>query len=69
MRNENYKEFLVDVLITLHANLKELRDRRGFADSEELVHIEAKMLAYEEMLGILRDSAKEFDIDREEVGL
>ena len=67
--NERYRDFLVDVLITLHMNLKELRDRRGFADPEELPHIEAKLLAYEEMLGILRDSAKEFGIDGEEVGL
>jgi len=67
--DERYKDFLRDVLITLHMNMKELRERRNFADPEELTHIEAKLLAYKEVLGILRDSAKEFGIDGEEVGL
>ena len=64
-----YEDFIRDVLITVHMNLRELRERRNFADPPELVHIEAKLLAYQEMLSILRDSAEEFDLPVEELGL
>ena len=66
---QRYVEFIHDVLITLHANIRELKERRNFADSEELTHIEAKLLAYNEMLSILQSSADEFGIDKREVGL
>lgn len=64
-----YVEFLQDVLITLHANIRDLKERKGFADPEELTHIEAKLLAYHEMLAILRSSADEFNIPSNEIGL
>jgi len=67
--DSNYVEFVQDVLITLHANIRELNERRNFADPEELTHIEAKLLAYNEMLSILRSSAAEFGIDRDEIGI
>jgi hypothetical protein len=50
-------------------NLRELRDRKTFADPEEMTHIDAKLIAYEEMLSILRDSADQFSIPRKELGL
>ena len=65
----NYEDFVRDVLITLHMNLRELRERKSFADPEEVTHIEAKLIAYEEMLGILRDSAREFNLPGKELGL
>src|SRR5689334_8179737 len=64
-----YIEFIHDVLITLHQNIRELKERRGFADPEELSHIEGKLLAYQEVLAILQSSADEFHIPREESGL
>ena len=66
---EKYIEFLQDVLITLHSNIRELKERRNFADPEELTHIEAKLLAYTEMLSILRSSAEAFKLPKEEIGL
>jgi hypothetical protein len=66
---DRYVDFLQDVLITIHANIRELKERKNFADPEELTHIEAKLLAYTEMLSILRSSADEFNIDRKEIGL
>ena len=66
---DRYVDFLQDVLITIHANIRELKERRNFADPEELTYIEAKLLAYTEMLSILRSSADEFHIDRKEIGL
>jgi hypothetical protein len=65
----SYVEYLQDVLITIHMNIRELQERKNFADPEELTHIEAKLLAYHEVLSILRDSADEFGIAKEEVGL
>ena len=64
-----YVEFVQDVLITLHANIRDLKERRSFADPEELTHIEAKLLAYNEMLSILRSSADDVGLDRKELGL
>lgn len=66
---DRYVEFVQDVLITLHANIRELKERRSFADPEELTHIEAKLLAYTEMLSILRSSADDAGLDRKELGL
>ena len=63
------EDFLQDVLITLHANIRELKERRNFADPGELTHIEAKLLAYNEFISILQSSADEFGIDRKEIGL
>lgn len=65
----SYIEYIQDVLITIHMNIRELQERKTFADPEELTHIEGKLLAYREVLSILRDSADEFGIPKEEVGL
>jgi hypothetical protein len=62
-------DFIQDVLITIHSNIRELRERRNFAEPEELTHIEAKLLAYTEVLAILQFSADDFGIDRKEIGL
>ena len=64
-----YEDFIRDILITIHMNLRELRERKLFADPEELTYIDAKLIAYEEMLAILRDSADQFGIPRGELGL
>ncbi len=62
-------EYIQDVLITIHSNIRELRERKNFADPEELTHIEAKLLAYTEVLAILRFSADDIGIDPKEIGL
>jgi len=62
-------EFIQDFLITIHENIRELKERRGFADPEELSHIEAKLLAYNEILFALRTSASEFNIPQDQLGL
>lgn len=67
--DSRYVEFVQDVLITIHQNIQELNERRGFADPEELSYIEGKLLAYTEMIAILRTSADDFGIDREAIGL
>jgi hypothetical protein len=64
-----YIEFIQDVLISIHENLHELTQRKNFAEPEELTHIEAKIIAYHEMLAIIRMSAEEFKLPKEEIGL
>jgi hypothetical protein len=66
---KRYIEFIQDVLISVHENLHELTERKNFADPEELTHIEAKILAYREMLAILRSSAEEFKLPVSELGI
>ena len=65
----NSFSFLQDVIITLHGNIRELKERKNFADPEELSYIEGKLQGYMEMLGILRASAEEFDIPNQDFGL
>jgi hypothetical protein len=62
-------DFVQDILITIHENIRDLKERRSFADPEELTHIEAKLLAYYEILSTLRTSATEFDIPHDQIGL
>jgi hypothetical protein len=64
-----YIDYIQDILISLHENIRELRDRKGFADPEELPHIEGKLVAYEEVLAIMRMSADEFNITKSEIGI
>jgi hypothetical protein len=67
--DQRYIEFIHDVLITIHQNIRELKERKNFADAGELDHIEGKLIAYNEMLSILRMSADEFKIPKNEIGL
>ncbi len=69
MQQPQWIEFVQDVLIIIHENIRELKERRSFADPEELTHIEAKLLAYHEILSTLRTSAREFRIPSDQIGL
>lgn len=66
---QRYIEFIQDVLITVHQNIHELQDRKGFADPDELTHIEAKLLAYQEILSIIKVSAEDFKLPKGEIGI
>ncbi|HEU5146113.1 MAG TPA: hypothetical protein VFT90_05330 [Chryseosolibacter sp.] len=68
-QDTRYIEYVQDVLISIHENLRELNERRSFADPAELPHIEGKIQAYQEMLSILRMSAESFGLPKQELGL
>lgn len=68
-QDHRYIEFIQDVLISVHENLRELNDRRTFADPDELPHIEGKIIAYQEFLSILRMSAESLNLPKQELGL
>ena len=62
-------EFIQDVLITIHDNIRELNERLNFADPEERAYIQGKLQAYSEILSTLRSGADEFGISRSDLGL
>lgn len=64
-----YIEFIQDVLISVHENLRELQERKNFADPEEFPHIEAKIVAYGEMIAIIGMSADTFGLSKNEIGV
>ena len=45
------------------------RIEKTFAEPEELTHIEAKLLAYQEILATIKISAKEFGLPESEIGI
>lgn len=69
MTSQILLEYIQDVLITVHANLNEIKGRKQFADPEEIDYIEAKSMAYQEVISIFRMSAKEFGIPADEIGI
>ena len=64
-----YIGFIQDMLISIHENLRELEGRKNFADPEELTHINAKIIAYQEMIAIINMSAETFELPKHEIGL
>lgn len=66
---QRYVEFIQDVIISIHENLRELQERRNFAAADELAHIEGKIVAYQETLAILKMSADTCGIPKEDIGL
>jgi hypothetical protein len=67
--NSPYIEFIQDVLISIHENIHELNERKSFADPEELAHIDGKLMAYQEIIAILKTSADEFNLPKDSIGL
>jgi hypothetical protein len=66
---KRYIDFIQEVLISVHENIHDLNERKTFADPEELSHIEGKLQAYREFIAILKSSADEFGLPKNEIGL
>lgn len=69
MTKQQLEEFVQDVLISLHANIRDLEEKRTFADPNEHSYIDGRLFSYVEMLAILRASAKDTGIDPRRLGL
>lgn len=67
--SQQLEEFVQDVLITVHANIRDLEEKRTFADPEEHDYIDGRLFSYVEMLAILRVSARDSGIDPKTIGL
>ena len=69
MQKGQFGDFIQDVLITIHANIRDLEEKRAFADPEEYDYIDGRLFSYGEMLAILRASALDTGIDPKSIGL
>jgi hypothetical protein len=67
--NQQWTEFVQDVLISIHENIADLREKKTFADPEERDYIEGRLFSYHEFLAILRHSADMYGLDARELGL
>ncbi|WP_420149519.1 hypothetical protein [Spirosoma sp.] len=67
--SQQLEEFIQDVLITVHANIRDLEEKRTFADPEEYDYIDGRLFSYVEMLAILQSSARDARIDPKTIGL
>jgi hypothetical protein len=63
------QEFIQDILITLHENIRDLQGRKVYADAEERDYLAGRLFSYREMLEIMKDSARRFGYDPAEMGL
>lgn len=66
---QQLEDFIQDVLISIHANIRDLEEKRTFADPEEHNYIDGRLFSYVEMLAILRASARDTGIDPKQLGL
>ncbi|QIP14629.1 hypothetical protein G8759_19440 [Spirosoma aureum] len=66
---QQLEEFIQDVLITIHANIRDLEEKKSFADPEEQDYIDGRLFSYIEMLAVLRASARDAGIDPASIGL
>jgi hypothetical protein len=69
MTEQQFTDFFQDVLITVYANIRDLREKQGFADPEEQDYIGGRLFSYEEILAIFRMSAKDTGVNPTELGL
>ena len=61
--------FLRDVISILKDNIKDLKERKNFAEAEEKEYIAARLFSYQEIVSTLRGQLKEYDISEKEIGL
>ena len=69
MYSQQLEEFIQDVLITIHANIRDLEEKKAFADAEEQDYIDGRLFSYIEMFAVLRASAHDTGIDPKLIGL
>ena len=69
MDQKTLTEFVQDILITIHENIRELEERKNFADPEELDYIETRLFTYNEILSVFKMSARSFGIAEDEIGI
>ena len=66
---QQLEDFFQDILITVHANIRDLEEKKTFADPEEQDYIDGRIFSYVEMLAILRASAREVGLDPKQLGV
>ncbi|QRR03270.1 hypothetical protein [Dyadobacter sandarakinus] len=64
-----FEEFFQDIVISLYENIRDLEGKMAFADPEEKDYIAGRLFSYGEVLEIIKDSARRFGMDRQELEL
>jgi hypothetical protein len=66
---DRYQDFIKNTIVSIHANIREIRERKGFAEPQELDYIEGKLIAYNGVLSILKEEARAANLPLDELGL
>lgn len=69
MTSSQFTEFFHDVIISMHENMRDLEGKKIYASDEEQDYLSGRLFSYREVIEIMKDSAKSFDIDQKELGL
>ena len=69
MNPTHFTEFFHDVIISMHENIRDLEGKKMYASAEERDYLSGRLFSYREVLEIMKDSAKSFEIDQKELGL
>lgn len=69
MKEERLVSYIHDVLISIYDNIRDLKERKAFADPEELNYIEGRLSSYQEVVSIFKMSAREMGIKEDELGI
>lgn len=69
MTADQLTEFVQDVLISMHENIRDLQGKKAFADPEEQSYLDGRLFSYREVLEIMKFSAREAGLDPKELGL
>ena len=67
--SSSYTTFIRELVESVESNIQELTDRKGFAEADEFDHIEGKLIAYREILAMLRSGASEHSLPLTDLGL
>jgi hypothetical protein len=66
MNDKNkYLDFVEDTVISIYANMRDLREKLAYCDPEECEYISGRLFTYQEMLEILRFGVIKFDLKNE----
>ncbi|WP_428665254.1 hypothetical protein [Runella sp.] len=69
MTSSQFTEFFHDVIISMHENIRDLEGKKIYAFPEEQDYLNGRLFSYREVIEIMKDSAKSFDIDQKELGI
>ncbi|MBX9852470.1 MAG: hypothetical protein K2X86_12030 [Cytophagaceae bacterium] len=67
--SQDFKNFLKDVISILKDNIRDLKEKRMFADDNEKDYIAARLFSYHEIISSIKSQLSEYNISEEEIGL
>jgi hypothetical protein len=66
MKEQNdYPIFIEDTIISLYANMRDLREKLSFCDPEERDYINGRLFSYQEVIEIFRFGIIKYGLEKE----